>query len=140
MRAPLNNPLMEGFRSQLAHINLVADQSAGFVWRLQGEEGNATSIRAYDDEQILFSMSVWESLESLYQYVYRSDHAGPLGDRGKWFEPMEGPVLVLWWIPAGHLPSIEEAKARFDLLRRDGPTAEAFTFKSAFPAPEAVCR
>jgi hypothetical protein len=117
-----------------------SDNSAGFVWRLQGEDGNATSIRAYDDEQILFSMSVWESMESLYHYVYRSDHAGPLRDRGKWFEPMEGPVLVLWWIPAGHLPSTEEAKARFDFYAGMDPPQKLSHSKCPFPVPEAMCR
>lgn len=135
MRAPLDQPIMEGFKTQIDHVNMVADRSPGFVWRLQGEEGNATAIRAWDDERILFNMSVWESLEALHHYVYRSDHSGPLRDRKEWFEPMDGPVLVMWWIRAGHLPSVEEAKARFELLRRNGPTADAFTFRTSFPAP-----
>jgi hypothetical protein len=80
-------------------------------------------------------MSVWESFESLRDYVYRSDHAGPLRNRREWFESLEGPILVLWWVPAGHLPSIEEAKARLANLRSHGPTAEAFTFRVPFPAP-----
>ena len=135
MRAPLDSPIMEGFRSQLDRINAIADSSPGFVWRLQTDEGNATAIRAYEDERVLFNMSVWESLEALRDYVYRSDHAGTLRNRREWFEPLEGPILVLWWVPAGHIPSIEEAKARLATLKARGSTAEAFTFRAPFPSP-----
>jgi hypothetical protein len=81
MRASLDDPVMAGFRSQLRHINSVADQSPGFVWRLQTDEGDATAIRAFDDDRILFNISVWESLDSLHNYVYRSDHSGPFRNR-----------------------------------------------------------
>lgn len=135
MRAPLESPIMEGFRSQLEHINAVADASPGFVWRLQGVDGDATSIRAFDDERILFNMSVWDSVDALHGYVYRSDHVAPLRSRRDWFEAFEGPPLVLWWVPAGHVPTIEEAKEKLDVLKERGPTADAFTFRSAFPPP-----
>jgi hypothetical protein len=135
MRAPLEDPVMEGFRSQLDRINAVADRSPGFVWRLQTPEGNATAIRAYDDERILFNMSVWDSLEALHHYVYRSDHVGPLRNRREWFEPMAGPILVLWWIRAGHIPTIDEAKERLRILRERGPSQDAFTFRQPFAPP-----
>jgi hypothetical protein len=137
MRAPLEEPPMEGFRSQLERINALADASPGFVWRLQSDEGDATAIRAYDDPMVLFNMSVWESLESLHAYVYRSEHVGPLRARRAWFQPAAGPSLVLWWVPAGHLPSVEEARAKLELLREHGPTPAAFTFRQPFPAPGA---
>lgn len=135
MRAPLEDPLMDGFRNQLDRINALADASPGFVWRLQTAEGNATAVRVYENERILFNMSVWESIEALHRYVYRSDHAGPLRDRRQWFERHDPPVLVLWWIPAGHVPSVEEAKHRLELLKANGPTPEAFTFRQPFPPP-----
>src|SRR5262249_31099279 len=107
MRAPLESDLMEGFRSQLARINAVADASPGFVWRLQSEAADATAIRAFDDPLLLVNMSVWESLEALHAYVYRSEHVGPLRGRRAWFEPLAGRAsLVLWWVPAGHLPTL----------------------------------
>jgi len=80
-------------------------------------------------------MSVWESVEALHQFVYRSRHAGPPRDRKQWFEPMDTPILVRWWIPAGHIPSVDEAKERFERLRKLGPMPEAFTFKQQFPSP-----
>ena len=101
---------MAGFESQLESINAVADRSPGFVWRLAGEAGDATAIRAFPDAKILVNMSVWESLEALHQYVYRSPHLAPLRDRREWFEPMEGPHLVLWWITAGSIPTVDEGR------------------------------
>ncbi len=138
MRAPLDDPVMDGFRSQLDRINAVADRSPGFVWRLQTPEGYTTGIRAYDDERILLNLSVWESAEALHNYAYRSDHAAALRRRREWFEPPSGPHLVLWWVPAGHVPTIEEAVERLGMLGERGPTREAFTFRQLFQPPGAT--
>jgi hypothetical protein len=135
MRARFEDPLMEGFRSQLEAINAVADSSPGFVWRLQTPDGDATSLRVTEDDRILINMSVWASLEALHQYVYKSPHVQPLRDRKEWFEPLPPPSLVLWWISAGHIPSIEEAMGRLQELVRLGPTQAAFTFRQPFPPP-----
>jgi hypothetical protein len=135
-RAPLEDPLMEGFRTQLDPINALADRSPGFVWRLQTEDGNATTIRPYPDERMAINLSVWASLESLQQFVYRSAHAGTLRDRKQWFEPIEGPILALWWIPAGHIPTVQEAVERLQHLKERGPSPHAFTFRRPFPAPD----
>ena len=137
IRAPMDSPIMEGFRNQLDPINALADRSPGFVWRLQTEDGNATSIRPFPDERMAINMSVWESLETLQQYVYRSGHVAPLRDRKQWFERIEGPILVLWWVPAGHIPTVGEAQERLRYLEENGPTPHAFTFRTPFPAPDA---
>ena len=124
MRAPLDDPIMAGFVSQLEHINSVADESAGFIWRLQTEEGDATSIRVFEDALILFNMSVWESIESLRDYVYRGPHGEPFRQRKLWFQRLDGPNQVLWWIARGQIPTVEEAKRRFEKLQSLGPTAD----------------
>lgn len=136
MRAPIDSPVMEGFVSQLERINAIAEQTPGFVWRLQTAEGDATALRPYDDPMLLVNMSVWESLAALHGYVYKSPHVGPLRERKSWFETPTEPILVLWWVPAGHTPTVDEAKTRLDHLRAHGPTAQAFTFRHAFPAPD----
>jgi heme-degrading monooxygenase HmoA len=136
VRAPLDDPIMDGFRTQLDPINALADRTPGFVWRLQTEDGNAMAIRPYDDDRMAINMSVWESLEALQQFVYQSAHIAPLRDRKQWFEPMEGPILALWWVPAGHIPTVAEAKERLDHLKVYGPTARAFTFRVPFAAPD----
>lgn len=132
MRAPLEDPLMVEFASQLEAINALADESPGFVWRLQTDEGDATALRPYDDDTILFNMSVWESAEALFEYTYKSGHIQLLARRKEWFTHYEGASLALWWVAAGHEPTIDEAKARLVLLREKGPTADAFTFGKRF--------
>src|SRR5687767_8007054 len=111
-RAPIDDPVMHGFKSQLDPINPLADASPGFVWRLQTEDGNATSIRPYEDPLMAINMSVWESFAALQRFVYKSHHVGPLRDRKDWFDKIEGPILALWWIPAGHIPPVTEAVER----------------------------
>ena len=136
MKAPLDNPIMERFVAWLEPINGLADESPGFVWRLQTEEGDATAIRAFDDDRILVNMSVWESLEALRAFVFKSDHAGVMRERARWFEPMYGPTTVLWWVPEGHTPTVDEAKKCLELLRAKGPSESAFTFSQPFRRPK----
>ena len=131
-RAPLTDTVMRGFVSQLAEINAAAEQSEGCVWRLTGE--GSAYLQAYDDPLIIVNMSVWETLEALKNYVYRSSHLGPLRNRSEWFTALDGPHVALWWIPADHTPSLEDAKQRLSVLHRHGPTPVAFTFQRAFPA------
>jgi len=138
MKVPIEDPLMETFRAQLDAINALAEASPGFIWRLQTAAGNATDIHAFDDPLLLFNMSVWQDVDALHAYTYRSAHAGPLRARRDWFEPAQAPSFVLWWIPAGHLPTIEEAKAKLKLIAARGPSSEAFTFRDRFLAPESA--
>jgi hypothetical protein len=134
-RAPIDDPIMFGFKSQLDPINALADATPGFVWRLQAEDGNATSIRPYTDPLMAINMSLWETIESLQQFVYKSAHVAPLRDRKQWFEPIEGPIQALWWVNAGHIPTVAEAVERLEILKQRGPTADAFTFRQPFPPP-----
>ena len=134
-RAPVEDPLMAGFMERLDEINAIADGAPGFVWRLQTEDGNATSIHAFDDPLLLVNMSVWESIESFQDFTYRTAHKELLQQRAEWFERHDGPYSVMWWVPAGHIPSLEEAKARLELLKAQGPGPEAFTMAQRYPAP-----
>jgi hypothetical protein len=136
IKGPLDGPVMAGFVSRLDELNALADRSEGFVWRLQTEEGNATYLRPYDDDRILVNMSVWESIEALKTYVYRTAHAELLRDRSQWFEKFEAAYMALWWVPAGHTPSIDEAKKRLAYLEANGPSQFAFTFRSIHPPDE----
>ena len=135
MVAPLNDPIMADFVAQLEAINAIADQSPGFVWRLQSDEGDATAINAFKDDRILVNMSVWQSVEALNQYTYRSRHAGVFRSRKTWFLPLDRPHLALWWVPEGHIPTPEEGRDRLELLHLHGPAPEAFTFKHQFACP-----
>ena len=108
---------------------------ANTVWRFQNESGNATYLRPYDDDRILFNLSVWESPEHLRQYVYGAVHAEMIRQRHQWFEKMADAFLALWWIPGGHRPAVDEAKERLNHLRQHGPGNRAFTFRQSFPPP-----
>ena len=135
MLAPADSPLIADFMAALDPINALADTSPGFVWRLQTAEGNATSLRSFDDELIISNMSVWESIEALRAFTYTSAHTGVMRRRREWFETYATSYMALWWIPTGHRPTIEEAKARLAVLDRDGPTPFAFTFRVPFEPP-----
>jgi len=136
MRAPIDDPVMDGFRNRLEEINALAERSPGFVWRLKTEAGDATSIQAFEDPFLLINLSVWESVDALRAYVYRSDHVELLRGRREWFESLASPALVLWWVEPGVVPTIEQAKEKLALLERIGPTPEAFTFRTVPPEAE----
>jgi hypothetical protein len=131
--APTDSPVMGGFMARLDEVNALAEATPGFVWRLQTEDGNATAIRPYDDERMMVNMSVWEGPAALNAFVYRSSHMDVMRGRRQWFEHMTDAYMVLWWIPAGTIPTVSEAIDRLEVLRRKGPTPEAFTFRQLFP-------
>ncbi|MEY9215030.1 DUF3291 domain-containing protein [Thermobifida halotolerans] len=135
LKAPLDSPALADFVALLDPVNALADASPGFVWRFRSEgTDDATSERFFGDDLIL-NLSVWESVEALWEFTYRSDHLDALRRRREWMVPMTGRFLVLWWIPAGHVPTLAEAGERLDLLREKGPTEHAFDFRTRFPAP-----
>jgi hypothetical protein len=133
---PLDSPQLADFVANLARINGLADRSAGFVWRHQTEEGNSTSIRVRGDPMIIINFSVWEDADSLFEYTYRSDHAEMYRRRREWFDPHDRHYLVLWWVPEGHEPTVEEAEERLVHLEAHGPSPHAFTLKKRYPPPQ----
>jgi hypothetical protein len=136
LRAEVDDPSIAEFMDNLDPINALAEATPGFVWRLQTDEGNATAIRAFEgDPLMVLNLSVWESIESLADFAYRSAHTPFLRRRGEWFERLREAYLVLWWIPAGTVPTVDEALARLDRLRAVGPSPDAFTFRQPFPHP-----
>ena len=135
--APLDSAVMADFMNWLDEINALAERSPGFVWRLQGDNGNNTDLKVSDDPLFIVNLSVWSSIEALYDFTYRSDHKAVFKRRQEWFERLGRPNTVLWWQLAGTVPTAEEALARLDHLTRVGPTPDAFTFKEQFPPPNA---
>ena len=133
--APLDDPRIASFVAQLDEINALAESSPGFIWRLKTPSGNATEIPYNDDPFIIPNMSVWESIEALQQFVYKSRHVHVFRDRAKWFEKAPKPMYCLWWVPAGHIPSMEEARERLEHYQLHGATPYSFWFSQPFPAP-----
>jgi hypothetical protein len=136
LKAPLDSPELKDFVDNLDRINALAENSPGFVWRLKGEGNDATSLRPMGDD-VIVNMSVWRDVESLKNYVYRSAHVEILKRKREWFTRMAESHMALWWVPQGHQPTASEAAIKLRVLREKGPSPEAFTFASAFAAPDA---
>jgi hypothetical protein len=137
MREPLESPSMSDFVANVDRVNALADSSEGFVWRMGDAYEKATSMRPLGDKTLV-NMSVWRDIKSLSDYVHKSAHVEIMRRKREWFERMTEAYVVLWWVPAGHRPTIQEAIERLELLRRDGPTQRAFTFAKRFDPPEQV--
>jgi len=133
--APINDPRIAEFVAQLDSVNALADRSPGFVWRLQSASGNATDVAYNDDPLVIVNMSVWESVEALRDYVYLSRHVEVLRERAHWFEKPALPHYCLWWVPAGHIPTVMEGRERLEHYQRLGATEFSFWFSQRFPAP-----
>jgi hypothetical protein len=134
LKAPIDHPMIKDFAGNLDRINALAEGSPGFVWRLKGDGNNATDLAIGDDPLFIPNLSVWTDIPSLGAFVYRSGHIEIMRRRREWFEHMDL-YLTLWWVPAGHTPTVEEALEKLAHLEAHGPTAAAFTFKSPFPPP-----
>lgn len=138
IKGPMDSPVMADFAGNLDRVNALAESMPGFVWRLQTDDGDVTSIRPFENENMLVNMSVWRDIKALNDYVYRSAHVELMRRRKDWFERMDEAFLVLWWVPAGHRPTVAEAVVRLELLRAKGPTPEAFTFRHPFATPDVM--
>jgi heme-degrading monooxygenase HmoA len=136
--APLDSPVMAGFMNWLDEINALAERQPGFVWRLQGDNGNNTSLKVTDDPLFIVNLSVWASIDALYDFTYQSAHKAVFKRRHEWFERQDQPNMVLWWQAAGTIPSADDALARLERLTTLGPTPDAFTFKQRFAAPDSA--
>jgi len=128
----IDDPIMTEFVAQLDNINALAEQSKGFIWRLKSGDGNATSYNPYGDERIIINFSVWQTAEDLKDFVFKSAHTAVMRDRKKWFENFGQAYYVVWNIPAGYIPSLEEAIGRLACLQQNGATDDAFDLKNIF--------
>lgn len=130
--APMDSPEMADFVNNLDRINTLAEKSPGFVWRLKDDSNNATSIKIFDDDFIIVNMSVWKSIDDLFNYVYKSDHLAFFKRRQEWFHKMTEAYMAMWYVPENQIPSPEEGKERLMYLRKHGDTPHAFTFRKRF--------
>jgi hypothetical protein len=130
LRYPADDPRVADFMNNLDLVNALAERTSGFVWRLKDDSGNATNIRPYDDPQMIVNLSVWESVEALERFVWQTVHKRFYGRRPEWFDKMDKPHFVIWWVRPGHRPTVDEAKARLEHLTVHGPSDHAFGWES----------
>ena len=135
-RYPLDAPEMQGFTSRIDEINAIADTLPGMVWRIPDEEVDERAEAVFERSGIVYNLTLWDSIESLEAFVYRSDHVDVMRQRAGWFERSKQSPFVLWWVPADRLPTVEESRQRFEALWENGPTPEAFTFRHRFDSPK----
>lgn len=134
----INDPIMADFVAQIDEVNNIAESSEGFVWRLKDESGNATNFNPFDDVKLIVNMSVWDSIETLERFAFNGRHLDVMRRRREWFQKFGKAYMVLWWIPEGHQPTLEEANERLAHLQEHGATAHAFDFRNKFPAELAL--
>src|SRR5262249_17295420 len=130
-----DDPRVAEFIGLLNEVNAMADAAPGFVWRLQSAQGSATDIQVTDNPRFIVNMSVWETVEALFDFVYRTSHRSVMAKRRSWFARPGGAYQVLWWVALGTLPSIAQGLARLRYLDRFGPSPYAFDFRSKFSPP-----
>ncbi|XUL91074.1 DUF3291 domain-containing protein [Streptomyces galilaeus] len=133
LQFPLDSPELKDFVDALDPVNAVADAAEGFVWRLQSDSGNATDVPVLGDEWLIINMSVWRDTNTLTAFMYQGQHRELLARRREWFERIREAMAALWWVPAGHRPTVAEAEERVLHLRTHGPTPYAFTLRTSFP-------
>lgn len=131
----INDPIMKEFVDNLDRVNALAEQSDGFVWRLKDESNNATNLNPYHDEQVIINLSVWQSVEALEHYVYKTFHSDFLKRRKDWFQKYGTAHTALWWVPQGKLPTVEEAVEKLEQLQTNGASELVFTFRNRFSQP-----
>ncbi|ACA85740.1 conserved hypothetical protein [Shewanella woodyi ATCC 51908] len=137
-RGEMDEPLMKEFVDNLESVNAMAESSEGFIWRLKDESGDATAIQAFDDPLLLVNMSVWQSPDALKGFMYMTHHISFMKRKKEWFEKLTQANYVLWWVPKGHIPDVEEGKLRLEHLREHGESPYAFSFKSRFEPSDLV--
>jgi hypothetical protein len=133
LKAPLDSPQLKDFVDNLDAVNADADAAEGFVWRLEGDSGDATDIAVFGDDWLIINMSVWRDRNTLTAYMYQGRHREMLSRRHEWFERVQEMMTALWWVPAEHRPTVAEAEERLLHLRTNGPTPHAFTLRTSFP-------
>jgi hypothetical protein len=142
MRATPSDSVRVGLVSRIADLNQLAEESAGFVWRLSETAATPNALQVFEPDvrpcdlnRFFYSLSVWECMDDLRAYVYRSAHAAMLGDRQRWMRDLAPASLALWYIPVGHRPTMAESVARLRYFHAHGPTEWACTFRRFFQTP-----
>ncbi len=131
----IDDPVMKEFADNLDSVNAIAESSEGFVWRLKDDSNNATNFNPYNDEQVIINVSVWESIETLEKFMYKTFHSDFLKRRREWFQTFGKAYTAMWWVPQGHYPTMTEAVEKLDYLQKNGASEVVFDFRNKFSRP-----
>ena len=131
----INDPIMKEFVDNLDNVNEIAEKSEGFVWRLKEEDNNATNLNPYNDEQIIVNYSIWDNIETLEHYMYKTFHSEFLKRRKEWFQAFGQVSTAMWWVKKGEIPDLTEAIEKLDYLQKNGPSEIVFNFRKKYSKP-----
>ena len=134
----INDPVMTEFVDNLEKINGLAENSRGFVWRLKDDSNSSVYLKVYDDEQVIINISVWEDIESLENFVYKTFHTDLLKRRKEWFQKFGSAHIAMWWIESGKYPSVEESINRLEYLQKNGASEIVFDFRNKYDCPKSM--
>lgn len=134
--APMDDPIMQDFINNVDKMNAIADASEGFIWRLKDEDKDL-GAEIFESHELLINMSVWKSLDDLFNYTYNSGHIEVYKRKKEWFSKMKMMHMAFWYVPEGYEPTFQDAKDRLDYLNTHGDTPYAFSFKSKFTVEDA---
>ncbi len=137
LRYPLEDPRIQGFRDGSDLLGPMALRMPGIEWVFDPGPGGLPAEPVWGDPLISVNMSVWDSVAALERFVYRTLHRRWIAQRDAWFEPVEPPFQVMWWVAPGHRPDLSEALARLQLLREEGASARAFGWGDVVADPSA---
>ncbi|MDJ0825932.1 MAG: DUF3291 domain-containing protein [Rhodobacter sp.] len=124
-----NDPRVAEFMANLDRVNGLGRRMPGFVWMMEGsgEPGTGNTDNCLDgDPQFVANLSVWDDAEALETFVWKTVHKQFYDRRHEWFQMLTDQHFVMWWIPAGHRPSLDEAMSRLDHLKTHGDSEHAF--------------
>ena len=123
------DPRVAAFMAALDAVNGIGKRSPGFVWMMEGSgapgTGN-TETRIGGDPCFVSNLTVWEDVASLERFVFTTVHKRFYDRRAAWFELLGRPHFVMWWVPAGHRPTLDEGLERLRHLEDHGNTDRAF--------------
>ena len=125
--AETGDPRVAEFMGALDRINGLGKRMPGFVWIMEGAEGQGnTETKVDGDPRYVANLTVWEDGASLDRFVFGTVHRQFYERGAEWFEVMTDRHLVMWWVPEGHRPSLDEALDRLETLRTEGESDRAF--------------
>lgn len=128
----LDAPQMKEFVEDLATLNVIAQTSEGFIWRLAGAANNIIEFQLPSDDNVIINFSLWSSLDSLKNFISNTQYGEFMRRKSEWCESMPEENHVLWWQEEGVIPTVDGAMVRLEHLRSYGDSPYAFSFKVPF--------
>jgi hypothetical protein len=127
--APTDDPRVGEFMRALDLVNGLGKRMPGFVWMMEGsgEPGTGnTETKIGGDPRFVSNLTVWDSVEALEAFVWNTVHRQFYARRAEWFEVLGKMHFVMWRVPAGYRPTLDDGLERLAHLQAHGDSDHAF--------------